>query len=312
MTTHSVSSGYLRILTWTLLTTAAFPVIQSAASPWTLGRGDVYGFVGFFRSRTHHFFDSDSNRRTFLNDGTSRVRGFSLAGSFGVTNRLMVSGSLPIVWFKLQDNFVTEQGRSLGDTRLSLRYRTFDGPIMAAVEGGVKFPTATARDPARVQIGEGQYDYELLGSVGRYWFFEGIRASVDAGYRWRRRNGDTGFKPGNERILRLEMSYTPNSRLSLSTLVDGFSGSDGNAKVFSLTASTLTARHAASLIPTVSYRISGPWQVAVSASLPLAGRRTYAGRQFALGFSYNGAALDKQLSIGGFSNPRGGSCCSIQ
>ncbi len=85
------------MLTWTLLTTAALPVIRSAASPWTLGRGDLYGVVGLFRTRSHHFFDSDSNRRTFLNDGTSRVRGFSVEGSFGITNRLMVSGGLPIV-----------------------------------------------------------------------------------------------------------------------------------------------------------------------------------------------------------------------
>ena len=283
------------------------------AAPWTLPQGASYANVVSFWTSSEHFYNATSERTLFLNNGTSRVFGFSVEGSHGLTSWLMLSGNLPVLWYKLQDDVILDEGRSLGDLRASTRIRTpFHRPVVAAIEAGIKFPTASTKDPARAQVGEGQYDFELLGSVGKRLPLLGVRVSVDAGYRWRRRNADTGFKPSNEVLYRMELGYDASRRLSFNTLVDGFKGGDGDARVFGLTSSTLTARNLVVLAPNITYRLNRNFELMMASNVPLAGKRSYAGKQFVLGLAYNRADLNQVFGLGGFSNPRGGSCCTIQ
>jgi hypothetical protein len=184
--------------------------------------------------------------------------------------------------------------------------------VAFAVEGGVKLPTATTRDPTRARVGEGQRDFELTGSLGRFFPAAGLRLSGDAGYRWRQRNQDTGFKPGDEVVYRLELGYQTNSRLSVKAFIEGFDGEGGNARVFDLIAPARQERRLTALMPNLSYRLDRNFELQLLASLPLAGKRFYAGKQFAVGIAYNRESLNRAPGAGGFSSPRGGGCCTIQ
>lgn len=285
--------------------------VQSA--PWTLPQGGIYLYAGGFHTQSQSFFNSTSERTEFLNDGTSRVSGLSFEGSYGITHWLMVSGSLPILWYRLEDNVILDEGRSLGDTRVSARFRVpFQGPIVAAVETGIKVPTATAKDPTRARVGEGQYDFELMGSIGKRLPSLNLRASLDAGYRWRRRNNGTGVKPGNEVIYRLELSYDLSRRVTLNAFVNGFNGEEGDARLFGRTVPTLAEQELTSIAPNLTYRLNRNFEVVLSANIPLAGKRSYAGQQFVIGMAFNRSQWDKVRGLGGFSSPSGGGCCSIQ
>ena len=297
-----ITSGALALLLWG---------DHAQASPWSLPQGGIYAYAGTFWTQSHHFFDADAQRTEFLNDGTSRVYGLSLEGAYGISDRLMISGALPLLRYRLADDLVTDAGSSFGDTRISLRYRAFEGPFAAALEGGIKLPTATAKDPSRAQVGEGQYDFEIIGSVGKWFPHRRLTASVDVGYRWRRRNDDTGFRPGDERIFRSELSYDLTPEISVGALVDAFDGSDGDARLFGMVIPSQTRRRTTRVNPSVTYHLSGPWDLSGSASVPLAGRRSYGGKQFVFGISYN-QGLERLSGLGGFSSPRGTSCCSIQ
>ena len=297
-----ITAGTLALLLWG---------DQARASPWSLPQGGIYAYVGTFWTRSHHFFDADAERTEFLNDGTSRVYGLSLEGAYGISDRLMISGALPLLRYRLADDLVTDAGSSFGDTRISLRHRVFEGPFAAALEGGIKFPTAAAKDPTRAQVGEGQYDFEIIGSVGKWFAHRRLAASVDVGYRWRRRNDDTGFRPGDERIFRWELSFDLTPGVSIGALIDAFDGDDGDARVFGMVVPSQTRRRTTRVNPSVTYHLAGSWELSGSASVPLAGRRAYGGKQFVIGVSYN-QGLDRLSGLGGFSSPRGTACCSIQ
>jgi len=283
------------------------------ASPWTLSQGGLYTYGGFFWTRSQRFFNTEAERTEFLNNGTSQVYGLVLEGAYGVTRRLMLSGSLPVLWYELQDIYLRDTGRSLGDARVAARFHAMDRPFATAVEAGVKFPTAETKDPSRAQVGEGQYDFELVGSMGKQVPFTGLRISLDAGYRWRRRNPDTRFKPGDEFIYRVEMGYELTRRFAVNTLVDGFDGGGGNARAFGLSVpAARTARRLTVLAPALTYRFNREVELHLSASLPLAGRQSYAGSLLVLGISYNQSRLYKVAGPGGIPSPRGSGCCRIQ
>ena len=99
--------------------------------------------------------------------------------------------------------------------------------------------------------------------------------------------------------------------VSISALVEAFDGSDGDARLFGLVIPLKTRRRTTSANPSVTYHVSGQWDLSGSASVPIAGRRSYGGKQFVIGISYN-QGLERLSGLGGFSSPRGTSCCSIQ
>lgn len=214
----------------------------SAASPWTLGRGEAYGYAGVFWTRSQYFYDASGDRQQFIRDGTSQVRGVELQGAHGLADRWMVSAQLPFLWYELEDELVRDAGRSPGDLRLGLRWWALTSPLDAALQGGVKLPTAKRRDPSRARVGEGQTDLELLASVGRSSRSIGAWASVDAGFRWRRRDGETGLKPGDEWLYRLELGYQVSGSLTATTQLVGFDGGTGQARGFGLTVPAATER----------------------------------------------------------------------
>ncbi len=92
-----------------------------AAEPWTLPRGGVFATASLLGTRSRSLFNNSADRVAFLNNGLSRVGGMTLDGAYGVLDALTVSASVPVLLYSLKDDFVQEEGLSLGDIRGSAR-----------------------------------------------------------------------------------------------------------------------------------------------------------------------------------------------
>jgi hypothetical protein len=181
------------------------------------------------------------------------------------------------------------------------------------VEAALKFPTATEADPARIQVGEGQYDVDLVWSLGGGWGRLPGYTSLDLGYRVRRRNGETGFKPGDEVLFRAEAGYRLSDRVSAGLTLDGFWGRTGNTKAFNLNLQTSrSARRLVSLVPGVTYRLTDRIGLDLRASYPVAGRNYYAGSLVTVGLSFSSSEAVASKGGAWVPTPRGGSCCRVQ
>lgn len=283
------------------------------AAPWTFPKGGVYAGASLLGTRSRSLFNDLADRVRFLNNGLSRVAGVSLDGAYGVTNALTVSAIVPVLFYQLRDDFVLEEGISLGDVRASVRYRLLNRTLASSVEAALKFPTATGADPARIQVGEGQYDVDLIWSLGGGWGRLPGYASLDLGYRVRRRNGGTGFKPGDEVIFRAGTGYRLSDRLSAGLSLDGFWGRTGNTKAFNLNLPTSrSARRLVVLAPAATYRLTDRIGLDLRVSLPAAGRNYYAGNLFTVALSFSSSEVVTSAGGTWVPTPRGGSCCRIQ
>jgi hypothetical protein len=258
-------------------------------------------------------FDSKSERTVFVNNGVSRVTGLTVEAAYGGTEHVTLAFSLPVLAYRLQDDLVLEEGKSLGDLRLTVKVSRAVARFAAALETTIKFPTATAKDPTRVQIGEGQHDVEVVGSFGHQPPLAGGAVSADVGHRWRFRNEETRIHPGNEWIYRVELLSSPLRRLSVRTSLDGFVGAIATTDIIPGQAIPIvfSQRRMTAVTPEIVYRLTERIGLEVVMTRPLAGQSIYAGTSVVVGVSYNRSDYRTTSGIG-VPTPRGGSCCRIQ
>lgn len=296
---------------WLIMAALLVGSSTTEAVPWTFPKGGVYAGVSFLGTRSRSVFNDSADRVRFLNNGLSRVAGVILDGAYGVTDALTFSATVPVLFYQLRDDFVLEEGISLGDVRASVRYRLLNRALVSSVEAGLKFPTATEADPARIQVGEGQYDIELVWSLG--WGRRPLYASLDLGYRVRQRNEETGFKPGDEVIFRAGTGYRLSNRLSADLSLDGFWGQAGNSNAFGIQFRTArSARWLVTVAPGVAYRLMDRVGLDLRASYPMAGRNYYAGNLFTIALSFSSSEVVTSVGGAWVPTPRGGSCCRVQ
>lgn len=296
---------------WLIIAAILMGVSTAGAAPWTFPKGGVYAGASLLGTRSRSLFNDSSDRVRFLNNGLSRVAGVTFDGAYGVTDALTVSATVPALFYQLRDDLVLEEGASLGDVRVSARYRLLNRTLASSVETALKFPTATEADPARIQVGEGQYDIDLVWSLG--WGRQSLYASLDLGYRVRRRNGETGFKPGDEVLFRAGTGYRLSDRLSVGLALDGFWGRTGNTKAFNLNFQTSrSARRLVGIVPAVVYRLTDRVGLDLRASYPVAGRNSYAGNLFTIALSFSNSEVVTSAGGAWAPTPRGGSCCRVQ
>ncbi len=283
------------------------------ASPWTLPKGAFYGRASMLGTRSRWQFNDMSERVKFLMNGVSRVMGGTVDGAYGVRENLMVSVGVPVLFYHLRDDAAMERGKSLGDIRLAARYRPLAGRVALAVEAGVKFPTATQVDPARIQVGEGQYDFDGILSAGFAWPSRPGYSSAGVGYRFRLRSGKTDFRPGNEFLYRFETGYQVAGRLSARLTVDGFISGEGNTKIFGVEVpGRFSSRNLLTALPGITLALKDRVGLDLSTNFPLLGRNGYAGSHFSAGLSYNSAGGRTLLNQTNIPAPQAGACCRIQ
>lgn len=283
------------------------------ASPWTLPGGEFYGRVSLLGTRSRWQFNDGSSRVRFLRNGLSRVMGAAVDGAYGVRENWMVSVGVPVLFYRLWDDVTLEQGKSLGDIRFSTRYRVISRRVALAAEAGVKFPTATQTDPVRIQVGEGQYDFDGAVSAGFPWPSAPGYSSLDVGYRFRRRNGETGYRPGDDLFYRFDSGYQVAGRLAIRLSLDGFISGMGHTKIFGVDVpARFSNRKLLTAVPGLTLALKDRVGLDLSVTLPLFGRNSYAGSHFFAGIAYNSAGGQTLLNQTNIPNPQAGACCRIQ
>ena|GEM_PF-2086514 len=296
---------------------------STGASPWTLPQKGVYVRSSFIGTRSQASFDGASRRVRFPNNGISRIFGASLDAAYGLRDNLMASVSVPVLFYRIQNKNTLQRGTSLGDVRLSARYRVLTSPVTTSVGAAVKFPTAAAADPSRIRMGEGQYDFDFVAAVGRPWPSLPVYTSLDVGYRLRRTNSRTRVKPGDEIIYQFESGYRVSDRLFLSAAVGGFISQAGRLSAsvgplflrhdfvyVDLSGSPVPpappGRHLLSISGGVVYNLTERIGLALNTYIPVAGRNSYAGSYTTVGLFYNRSGTRISPVDGSVVPPSGG------
>ena len=192
-----------------------FPT-QVSAGAWTLPKGRLWVKSSLFYQSTDKQFCSGNlgfcnrhDRAPF--DPFTRGRSRSMVVfndlAYGVSGWFDVGIHIPFYRLEFRDlsNPTRPQTQKIGDIRFYAKYRFLTQPVVASIRLGAKSPTGGINvDSEVVPIGEGQWDIEVSGDVGRSFSALPGYVNLSLGYRQRTVNQDFNFKPGDEFTLLAE------------------------------------------------------------------------------------------------------------
>jgi hypothetical protein len=159
----------------------------------------------------------------------------------------------------------------LGDVTLRAHAQVTATPIATGVTVRVKAPTAHEPSSAQfLRLSDGQWDVDLLASIGRSFWPAPAYAFVEGGYRVRTtsRRFTPAIDVGDEVPFHAEAGATVGGRVALRARLTGYVGQSDRSG-----AMTLPARRLLRAEPSVAVRLgrSGA-EVELTGSIPLSGR----------------------------------------
>ncbi len=252
------------------------------AGAWVLPRGKSWaGLSLMFQDTTERYF-LDTRRVPYFFEGRSRTAAAFFDYRRGLVDRLEAFAQLPVYSLRFDDLADRRRSTGLGDVRLGLRYGVLKAPLVATLGAAIKFPTGNfVNDAEVIPVGEGQYDVEVTGELGRsLWPRPGYVTAL-IGYRLRTANRDVGIDPGDEVFWSLEGGYTVVGRMGLKGVVRGLHGFDATSFGLPLPS---RRREILYLQPGVTLRLGSAGGVEFSASVSVRGRNYPAGIAFGLSF----------------------------
>ncbi len=263
------------------------PALAGGGSITTLASGTGWVQASVLGQSSSTFFDPNGDRRPYLADGRVRTRSVYFTGSVGILRGVDVWVQLPVHQLNIADQTGQRERLGVGDPRFSVRI----GPELmglhataVALRLGVKLPgTEFPVDPRIVPLSEGQRDWEVsveaghgIPGLGTYTYVLGW-----IGYRWRERNDNIGYKPGDEVFGHLAVgSRWQSFNFELATeLMRGRA-----AEQFGLRLSS-AQRRLVQLQPTVGYGV-GPGTLELTALVPVGGKNLPTGIATSLGYRF--------------------------
>jgi hypothetical protein len=243
-------------------------LIVTGALSSAFAQGEVLqkgeGVVSFFfiRSSTDRRFDFTGARVRVIPPAGVEFRGrsetnvFSFDVAYGLTSRLEVHATVPLVQTSVKS--IDAQGRALsnseqsprisgvGNVRFGFRYSFVSEPFFLTA----KFDVKTPRDSGDLEklfngttlpVEEGQTDFDITGQISKGYslFGRGLRVGGEAGIRIRRTQKEGALdtftreklpvSPANEFIYSFRVGYGLLPRLSVSLIGDGIRQGDYDA-----------------------------------------------------------------------------------
>ena len=266
-----------RLILTILLAAAAAP---AAAGPWTPERGHGQVIATFAVYSTRESFTQQGDRAEFGFDGKFRKREINPYLELGVTDRLTFIANTFVIGSEFSNAFGAQKNSGLGDSTIGLRYRVTDtnGPVIVAMQGLVKLPTAGSGQP---NLGNRQVDVDgrlvVGGSLGKssrppFW-------TVEGGYRYRAEG------PADELRFEGTLGVYVHARLMLLGQVTATKGLKNNDQVLAGLDPTLSpdydlTRAQGSIVVSVATRS----RIQAGAFVHAAGRNTGAGSGFLVSF----------------------------
>jgi hypothetical protein len=252
------------------------------AGAWTQPKGTNWLKIGFMYQDTTERYFLNKERIPYFFDGRNRTRALLFEYVRGVTDRLDVKVQLPVFDVSFDDLSDERQSTGLGDFRIESRYNLVRDPLVFTVGGTIKFPTGEfINDAEIVPVGEGQYDFDVFGEVGRSLWPINAYVTGKLGYRFRTENQETGVAFGDEIVWRAEFGYRFSPRLSSKVLFRGLHGFEATS--FGLTIDTLR-RQIVYIEPGVLLNLTPRHSIEVTVPVSLGGRNWPAGPVFNISF----------------------------
>ena len=199
------------------------------AGAWTLPQGKVWGKVTFFQQSTDEWYLASPEltdgqlrepgaRRPYRFDGKYESRAVFVEGFYGITERFDLGVQIPYFDQQFSDATRDEPPADAGfsDLRLFAKARLIQRPVVFTLKGGVKMPTGNFRnEDGLIPVGEGQWDFDLIGQMGRSLWPLPVYGNVELGYRFRLKNDEIDRDPGDEWFLQAEVGYQLTRRVLL-------------------------------------------------------------------------------------------------
>lgn len=186
-----------------------------AATQWVSAPGEGWVEVSVFHHDTDEEYRSTGEVEPFFADGHMIATSVYANGTLGLARGLDVRVQAPVHHFQFDDAAGQRTKTGPGDVRGWLRVGPevlgFSNPLPVAValRGGVKlsgsdFPV----DAEVIPLTEGQRDWELILEVGRSLHPLPLYVKGWAGRRWRERNAEILWDPGDETFVFLAAGGT--------------------------------------------------------------------------------------------------------
>ncbi len=178
----------------------------------------------------------------------------------------------------------------IGDIRFGARYRLPFRPLVTTLRIGAKAPTGFFnKDAEVVPIGDGQWDLEISGEIGKSLWPMPVYFNLEVGYKFRFEPDieTTNLDPGDEFTLRVESGFNITDNLLVKAALDGFWGQEFTAifvdSKFNLEDSD---RRIFYFEPGIFWNIWHTLAFEASMKTSLSGKNYPAGQIFGFGVSY--------------------------
>ena len=259
------------------------------AGAWTLQRGQFWSKLTYFQQHTEEWYvgkgrGTPGTRAPYDFEGQYESRAVFFEGLYGVTDRLDFGLQVPYFDQSFANIAFAEPRTDTGlsDIHALAKFRLLAKPLVLAFKAGIKMPTGEFKnEDGLIPVGEGQWDFDFVGQVGRSFWPLPLYGNIDLGYRVRTRNEQIDRDPGDEWFLNAEVGYQLVRQLMLVGKCEVLRSSP--AIVFGGIEAEI--KRITYLTPALLYAVGHRTTVEAAVRFSLNGRNFPAGRQFVLGLA---------------------------
>jgi len=267
------------------------------AGAWTLPQGQVWTKITVFQQDTDEWYIASpelangeiqeaGTRRPYRFNGEYESRAVFVEGFYGVTDRFDLGVQIPYFAQQFADDTRLDppSDSGFGDVRMFAKWRAFSAPALFTLKAGAKIPTGEFRsEDGVIPAGEGQWDFDLIGQVGRSFWPLPLYANLDVGYRVRLENDEIDCDPGDEWFFNAELGYNVTRRILLMAKLEGLRGQASTD--FGSIKNRSQIKRITYFSPALSVGLNEQTTLEVGVRYTLNGRNFPAGRQVTLGLS---------------------------
>ncbi len=157
--------------------------VEAHAGAWTMEKGKMYNRFAFNCYTTDQIYNNNGNSKKMPLGADFKDTNLNWYEEYGVTDKVTVLSSVYYKWLKSEDDFVKKTSNGPGDLDIGVRYKLYDGPVVASIQGIYKHGQLYGKEAP--EIGNRQDDLEFRLLVGKsLWPLPGY-VNLEAGYRFR-------------------------------------------------------------------------------------------------------------------------------
>ncbi len=290
--------GNLKLKVFMVVLVCGLSAQSLFAGAWTLGKGRLWVKTTYLYQKTSDRYYSkitgcpagfnckSGDRVPFPFDGESTFKALFVDIQYGLLNRVDLLVQIPFYDISFTDTVNPERpGTSqFGDLRFGTKVRILMKPFVGSIKIQAKAPTGLFnKDTEIVPVGDGQWDLEFVGQIGKsLWPIKGY-VNGDFGYRIRFARDVNTFEPGNEFFFRGEAGYTIYPKILVKAAINGLYGGKFHQGDFFFEDSE---RQYLSFEPGVAFSFIRHITLESSVQFSLSGKNFPAGQVIGFGVSY--------------------------